>query len=86
MPHSLTTLYFGNKNYSSWSLRPWLFGRRSIADAFYAPVLARFRTYGIDIPNEASQFAEALFSDVDFLEWESAPITDRFDLFDSVFK
>jgi len=31
---------------------PWLFGRFSIADAFYAPVASRFFTYGVDLGQE----------------------------------
>jgi len=64
---------------------PWLFGRRSIADAFYAPVATRFRTYGIDLPGAASAYSETLFADADFIVWETAPITDRFDFIDRVF-
>ncbi|MGX2041352.1 hypothetical protein ACWJKU_14645 [Methylocaldum sp. MU1018] len=42
------TLIIGNKNYSSWSLRPWLFGRFGIVDAMYAPVALRIHTYQLD--------------------------------------
>lgn len=64
---------------------PWLFGTRTIADAFYAPVATRFRTYAIDIGPGAEAFTQALFSDPDFLEWEAKPITDRFPFIDDVF-
>lgn len=64
---------------------PWLFGRRSIADAFYAPVATRFRTYGIAVPDEASGYCAALFEDSDFLEWEAQPIPERFDFIDDVY-
>jgi glutathione S-transferase len=36
---------------------PWLFGEFSIADAMYAPVVLRFRTYGINLPESARRFA-----------------------------
>ncbi len=39
---------------------PFLFGRFSIADAMYYPVLTRFRTYGIDLPSTVVPYAEAL--------------------------
>jgi glutathione S-transferase len=39
---------------------PFLFGRFSIADAMYFPVLTRFRTYGIPLEGAISHYAEAL--------------------------
>jgi glutathione S-transferase len=35
-----------------------LFGEFGIADAFYAPVCMRFRTYGLPLPAEASAYVE----------------------------
>ena len=63
---------------------PWLFGRRSIADAFYAPVVSRFRTYGVETPDALGSFVEAVLGDADFREWESRPMTDRFDFIDEL--
>jgi glutathione S-transferase len=37
-----------------------LFGRFSIADAMYFPVLTRFRTYGIELPRSLTAYAAAL--------------------------
>ena len=39
---------------------PFLFGRFSIADAMYFPVLTRFRTYGVDVPSSLGSYAAAL--------------------------
>jgi len=39
---------------------PFLFGRFSIADAMYFPVLTRFRTYGVEVPRNVAAYAEAL--------------------------
>jgi glutathione S-transferase len=39
---------------------PFLFGRFSIADAMYFPVLTRFRTYGVELPPRLAAYAEAL--------------------------
>ncbi len=39
---------------------PFLFGRFSIADAMYFPVLTRFRTYGIPLAETVSNYAQAL--------------------------
>ena len=37
-----------------------LFGRFSIADAFYAPVVMRFQTYGVKLPRVAQEYCEAV--------------------------
>ena len=39
---------------------PFLFGRFSIADAMYFPVLGRFRTYGIELPTALAPYGQAL--------------------------
>lgn len=41
---------------------PFLFGRFSIADAMYFPVLTRFRTYGIKLPSTLVPYTDALES------------------------
>ena len=43
---------------------PWLFGDFSIADCMFAPVVFRFRTYGVEVPQSCSDYmAHALASD-----------------------
>ncbi len=37
---------------------PMLFGAFGIADAFYAPVVMRFRTYGVPLPGPITAYAE----------------------------
>jgi glutathione S-transferase len=37
-----------------------LFGRFTIADAYYAPVVMRFMTYAVNLPAEAQRYAEAV--------------------------
>jgi glutathione S-transferase len=39
---------------------PFLFGRFSIADAMYFPVLTRFRTYAVELPRALEPYAQAL--------------------------
>lgn len=39
-----------------------LFGRFTIADAFYAPVATRFLTYGVALPPAAQRYADALLA------------------------
>ena len=55
---------------------PWLCGARGLVDAFYAPVMTRFRSYGVELPTALQATAKALFDDEDFREWESRPMTD----------
>jgi glutathione S-transferase len=50
----------------------WLFGEFSIADAAYAPVAFRFRTYGAELSPQASQYLQHLLSDPLMREWQSA--------------
>lgn len=51
---------------------PWLFGERTIADAFYAPVATRIRTYGVTFTRAAQSYCDAVFADADFRIWEDA--------------
>jgi glutathione S-transferase len=41
---------------------PFLFGRFSIADAMFYPVLTRFRTYGVPVPSALAPYAAAMDS------------------------
>lgn len=49
---------------------PYLFGARTIADAFFTPVATRFRTYSVALPPLAQAYAETLLGDAAFLKWE----------------
>jgi len=46
-----------------------LFGGFSIADAFYAPVVTRFRTYGVSLPAPAEAYASAVEKLTAVREW-----------------
>ncbi len=58
---------------------PWLYGQRSIADAFYLPVVTRLRSYGIGLPERVSAYSTVALNDTDFLEWESESQPDSWD-------
>lgn len=47
----------------------WLFGRFSIADAMFAPVVLRLRTYGVDLPDAASRYPARLLESAALQEW-----------------
>jgi glutathione S-transferase len=50
----------------------FLFGRFSIADAFYAPVVTRFATYRIALPAPPAAYAERILSLRAMCEWTQA--------------
>jgi len=50
----------------------WLFGTFSIADAMYAPVVLRLRTYGINLPQSASRYPERLLRSRAMQDWLAA--------------
>ena len=51
---------------------PWLFGAFSIADAMYAPVAFRFRTYGVALSAAPAAYLATLLDDPDMQEWQRA--------------
>lgn len=48
---------------------PLLFGRFSIADAYYAPVVMRFQTYDVKLPAAAQAYCEAVLALAAVREW-----------------
>ncbi|WP_395403497.1 glutathione S-transferase family protein [Pseudoduganella sp. UC29_106] len=62
----------------------YLFGDFSIADAFFAPVVSRFKTYGVVLPPALSAYCERMLSHPAVAEWveqalaetEAAPLHD----------
>ncbi len=48
---------------------PFLFGRRTIADAMYAPVVSRFRTYEIAVGDVARAYMDAVWDLPDMADW-----------------
>jgi glutathione S-transferase len=51
---------------------PFLFGAFSIADAFYAPVVTRFRTYAVALPARLAAYSDAVFALPAMQEWVAA--------------
>ncbi len=51
---------------------PFLFGERSIADAMFAPVCTRLRTYAVAMPDLVRRYCDTIFADAAFQEWERA--------------
>jgi len=55
---------------------PFLFGRFGAADAMYAPVVARFHTYAVEVGATAQAYAEAVRSLPAWKEWETAALKE----------
>ena len=53
---------------------PYLCGAYSLADAFYAPVAFRFRTYGVTPEGAAGAYLQAALQHPFVREWESAAL------------
>ena len=47
----------------------WLFGDFSIADAMYAPVVLRLRTYGINLPESAAHYPQRVLQSEAMQAW-----------------
>ena len=53
-----------------------LFGTFCAADAFFAPVAFRFRTYGVEPPGAAGRYMKALLAHPYVQEWERAALAE----------
>lgn len=51
---------------------PWLFGDFSIADCMFAPVVLRFRTYGIGLSADSQRYMDHMLSNKHLLAWVEA--------------
>ncbi|HCF18616.1 MAG TPA: glutathione S-transferase, partial [Rhodospirillum rubrum] len=50
---------------------PFLFGAFSIADAMYAPVVTRLRTYGVAVGPETRAYMDAILALPAMAEWDA---------------
>jgi glutathione S-transferase len=51
---------------------PFLFGTRSMADAMYAPVVTRFKTYDVKLEPLLATYATTILSLPEMREWTEA--------------
>jgi glutathione S-transferase len=51
---------------------PFLFGAFSNADAMYAPVVTRFKTYGVELDAESESYSDAILNHPAMKEWYAA--------------
>lgn len=57
---------------------PFLFGRFTAADAFYAPVVGRFRTYDVKLDAVCQTYADAVWHSPDMTQWVTAAIAEPY--------
>ncbi|WP_271105154.1 glutathione S-transferase family protein [Pseudomonas tohonis] len=55
---------------------PYLFGHASIADAFYAPVASRLRSYAVELPGEAAAYVDTIYRWSAFQRWYQAALQE----------
>ncbi|PWC37056.1 glutathione S-transferase family protein [Azospirillum sp. TSO22-1] len=60
---------------------PYLFGRFSIADCLYAPVVTRFETYGVELDEVGRAYADAILALPALRAWTEAARAEPWVLF-----
>jgi glutathione S-transferase len=55
---------------------PFLFGTFTAADAMYAPVVHRFRTYAIEVSQPVREYMEAMLAHPAFAEWTAQALAE----------
>jgi len=56
---------------------PYLFGQVSIADAYFAPVASRLRSYGVQLPADAAAYVDTIFQWPAFQRWLQAALEEK---------
>src|SRR3954447_7490574 len=59
---------------------PFLFGERSMADAMYAPVVTRFRTYDVAVDRQCAGYCELIMAMPEMGEWVAAALRESDDI------
>ena len=56
---------------------PWLFGGFSLADCYLAPIVVRFKGYGVPLDGEVAAWVEAMWALPALAEWVAAGRAER---------
>jgi glutathione S-transferase len=56
---------------------PYLFGDLTLADAMYAPVVSRFRTYGVELEPGLRAYADRIWNLPAMEEWREAAMAEK---------
>jgi glutathione S-transferase len=68
----ITSLWREQRRKVSEDAGPYLFGHFTIADAMFAPVVSRFRTYRIELDELCQSYADAVWAMPAYREWQEA--------------
>lgn len=60
---------------------PWLFGAYSLADAFYAPLMARIAGYGLPVNADVEAYVQTTLNDAAFQAWRTEGTALTYDPF-----
>lgn len=55
---------------------PYLFGRLSMADAMYAPVVTRFLTYAVKLDGDCAGYCDRIMALPDMIAWREAALAE----------
>ncbi len=55
---------------------PFLFGRATLADAFFAPIAVRLRTYQVDVSGEDQAYINTIYQWSAFKAWQQAGLQE----------
>ncbi|MEZ5932533.1 MAG: glutathione S-transferase family protein [Alphaproteobacteria bacterium] len=56
----------------------FLFGSWTAADAMFAPVASRFRTYGVELDGTCQRYTDAILASAWFKEWEADALNEPY--------
>jgi glutathione S-transferase len=56
---------------------PWLFGSFSIADAYFAPIASRIRSYGLPLSAASTHFVDNIFAQASMQAWIKEALTEH---------
>lgn len=64
---------------NSWGAKAgdFLYGDFTVADAMFAPVVTRFRTYGVTLDETCARYMQAVLNWPGFKEWEAAAQAEK---------
>jgi len=60
---------------------PWLFGNYSLADVFYAPIVCRMVTYGLEVGPIARAYIDLMLAETSLRQWRAMGQTVTYDPF-----
>ena len=66
----VTAIWREQRRRASEGAGPFLFGHFTVADAMFAPVVSRFRTYHVELDEICQTYADAVWALPSYKEWQ----------------